>query len=274
MSITGKSHDEGTSHWISISDMMTGLMVIFMFIAIAFMVDVIEDNKQQDIILEELKESKKQQDILVEELQKIKKEQDIIFDEFKAVQENLYQELLGQFKSDFQNWNMTLDRDLSIRFTNVDVLFGQGDYHITPRFAAILDEFLPRYFEVLRKRKYRDNIMEIRIEGHSNDDQMVKPGYDTHPYIGNVQLSQERARSVMKHFMLGPYFKRLSNSEQEQLEYWLTANGLSYGQMLNTNGKLVKEFGGVPDKEKSRRVEFRIVTAMEKVIEAMSELAE
>ena len=249
-------------------------MVIFMFVAIAFMNDVIEDNKQQDILLAELKEAKENQDILVEELQQIKKEQDIIFEEFKAVQENLYQELLGQFKSDFKNWNMTLDRDLSIRFTNVDVLFGQGDYNITPRFAAILNDFLPRYFDVLRKEKYRDKLMEIRIEGHSNDDQMIKPGYDRHPYIGNVQLSQERARSVMKHFMQSAYFKGMRPSEQAQLEFWLTANGLSYGQMLNTNGQLVKEFGGAPDKEKSRRVEFRIVTAMENVIEAMTELAE
>jgi len=246
MSVTGKSNDEGTSHWISISDMMTGLMVIFMFIAIAFMVDVIEDKKQQDII----------------------------FEEFKAVQENLYQDLQGEFEQDFENWNMTLDRDLSIRFTNVDVLFRKGDYQITPRFASILNQFLPRYFDVLRKDKYRENIMEIRIEGHSDNDPIYKTGYDSHPYIGNVQLSQERARSVMKHFMVSSYFKKMSKSERSQLEYWLTANGLSYGQMLNTNGKLVKESGGRPDQKKSRRVEFRIVTAMEKVIEAMSELSE
>ena len=246
MSVTGKSTDEGTSHWISISDMMTGLMVIFMFIAIAFMVDVIEDKRQQDLI----------------------------FEEFKAVQDNLYQDLQGEFQQDFENWNMTLDRDLSIRFTNVDVLFDKGDYQITPRFSSILNQFLPRYFGVLRKDKYRENIMEIRIEGHSDNDPIRKRGYDTHPYIGNVQLSQERARSVMKHFMLGRYFTGLDKPEQEQLEYWLTANGLSYGQMLNTEGRLVKDFGGNPDQKKSRRVEFRIVTAMEKVIEAMTELAE
>ena len=246
MSVTGKSTDEGSSHWISISDMMTGLMVIFMFIAIAFMVDVIEDKKQQDII----------------------------FEEFKAVQDNLYQDLQGEFQQDFQKWNMTLDRDLSIRFTNVDVLFGKGDYKITPRFEGILDEFLPRYFGVLRKKKYRESIMEIRIEGHSDNDPIRMKGYDKHPYIGNVQLSQERARSVMKHFMVSRYFTTLDESEKEQLEYWLTANGLSYGQMLNTNGDLVKDAGGNPDQKKSRRVEFRIVTAMEKVIEAMTELAD
>lgn len=245
MSVTGKNTDEGTSHWISISDMMTGLMVIFMFIAIAFMVDVIEDKRQQDLI----------------------------FEEFKAVQENLYQDLQGEFQQDFKNWNMTLDRDLSIRFTNVDVLFEKGDYQITSRFKGILNEFLPRYFDVLRKKKYRENIMEIRIEGHSDNDPINMRGYDNHPYIGNVQLSQERARSVMKHFMVSSYFTTLDQSEKEQLEYWLTANGLSYGQMLNTDGRLVKAFGGNPDQQKSRRVEFRIVTAMEKVIAAMSELA-
>ena len=240
MSITGKGSEDSGNHWISISDMMTGLMVIFMFIAIAFMIDVLND----------------------------KKEQNIIFEEFKQVQENLFDELEKEFEEEFQNWDMELDRDLSIRFTNVDVLFDEGDYTIQKQFGKILDEFLPRYFEVLRQEKYRENIMEIRIEGHSDNTPInPKRGYDKHPYIGNVQLSQERARSVMKHFMVSPYFTRLDRDEKRQLEYWLTANGLSYGRMLNLKGKLQKEHGGQADPDQSRRVEFRIVTASEKVVQ-------
>ena len=43
------SHKEDNSHFISLSDMMTGLMVIFLFISVAYMIKVKE---QSDEILE------------------------------------------------------------------------------------------------------------------------------------------------------------------------------------------------------------------------------
>ncbi len=91
---TGKPNSND-SNWISFSDIMTGLMVIFMFIAISYIVEV----------------QKKQQ------------ERDIIFEEFKATKEQLYAELEKEFKDDFKDWEVELDKDLSIKFTNPDVLF-------------------------------------------------------------------------------------------------------------------------------------------------------
>ena len=36
---------EAEEHWVSISDVMTGLMVIFLFIAISYMVDANKRNR-------------------------------------------------------------------------------------------------------------------------------------------------------------------------------------------------------------------------------------
>ena len=119
----GKSNSD--SNWISFSDIMTGLMVIFMFIAISYIVEV----------------QKKQQ------------ERDIIFEEFKATKEQLYAELEKEFKDDFEDWEVELDKDLSIKFTNPDVLFQSGKSDIRPKFANILNEFLPRYFDILLQHK-------------------------------------------------------------------------------------------------------------------------
>jgi|SRR5690554_6180002 len=135
----GKSNST-ENNWISFSDIMTGLMVIFMFIAISYMIEV----------------QKKQQ------------ERDIIFEEFKATKEQLYAELEKEFKDDFKDWEVGLDKDLSIKFTNPDVLFRSGRSDIRPNFANILNEFLPRYFEILLQKKYKEKIAEIRIEGHTD----------------------------------------------------------------------------------------------------------
>ncbi|MCB0539786.1 MAG: OmpA family protein [Bacteroidetes bacterium] len=232
----GKSNSN-ESNWISFSDIMTGLMVIFMFIAISYIVEV----------------QKKQQ------------ERDIIFEEFKATKEQLYAELEKEFKDDFKDWEVELDKDLSIKFTNPDVLFQSGKSDIRPNFANILNEFLPRYFEILLQKKYTDKIAEIRIEGHT--DAVPAPQYDSDPYIGNVKLSQLRSAEVLKYFRGMSYYEQLSDSTEQQLQFWLTANGLSYGRTLDSNKELTALSGNPIDNEFSRRVEFRIITTSENLVE-------
>ena len=225
------------SNWISFSDIMTGLMVIFMFIAISYIVEV----------------QKKQQ------------ERDIIFEEFKATKEQLFAELEKEFKDDFIDWQVLLDKDLSIKFTNPDVLFQSGRSEIRPNFAQILDEFLPRYFKILLQSKYTDKIAEIRIEGHT--DTVPAPQYDPDPYIGNVKLSQLRSAEVLKYFRKMDYYSRLSDSTEQKLQFWLTANGLSFGRTLDSEKTLTTISGKSVNNEFSRRVEFRIITTSENLIE-------
>lgn len=225
------------SNWISFSDIMTGLMVIFMFIAISY----------------------------ITEIQKKQQERDIVFEEFKATKEQLYAELEKEFKDDFKDWEVELDKDLSIKFTNPDVLFQSGKSDIRPNFAQILNEFLPRYFNILLQKKYTDKIAEIRIEGHT--DAVPAPQYDSDPYIGNVKLSQLRSAEVLKYFRDMPYYEELSDSTEQKLQFWLTANGLSYGRTLDSNKQLTAISGNSINNEFSRRVEFRIITTSENLIE-------
>jgi len=233
-----KGNNKGNeNNWISFSDIMTGLMVIFMFIAISYIVEV----------------------------QKKQKERDIIFEEFKATKEQLYSELENEFKDDFKKWQVELDKDLSIKFTNPDVLFESGQTTIRPYFAKILDDFLPRYFNVLLQEKYKDKIAEIRIEGHT--DTVAAPKYDKDPYIGNVILSQLRSAQVLKYFRNMEYYKNLTKKDELRLQFWLTANGLSYGRTLDNEKQLTAISGKSVNNNLSRRVEFRIVTTSENLVE-------
>ena len=222
--------------WIPYADLMTVLMVIFLFISLAYMGLV----------------------------QYQKKEQDKIFEEYKQTKENLYSELKETFKNDFQKWNLELDKDLSIKFTNPQVLFDEGKYDVTPTFQNILKEFLPKYLNVVMQDKYKEKIAEIRIEGHTN----TKPINKTNdPYIDNMELSQNRARNVLSFLRQQDCFIQLETNNKDRLQYWLTANGLSYGRTIDANSNLTFNSKTVIDPNKSRRVEFRIVTTSELLVQ-------
>jgi outer membrane protein OmpA-like peptidoglycan-associated protein len=229
--------DSSDNNWISFSDIMTVLMIIFLFISISYMMQVKKEKAQRDKI----------------------------FEEFKATKEELYNELNTVFKDDFQKWEVQLGKDLSIKFTNPDVLFQSGQTNIRPYFASILTEFLPKYFDIILQKKYQDKISEIRIEGHT--DNMPAPSYDQDPYIANTLLSQKRSAKVIKFFRKMDYFQALPHEKSILIEFLLTANGLSYGRTIDVNGELTIISNKPIDKEKSRRVEFRIITKSDQLIE-------
>lgn len=228
------------SFWIPYADLMTVLMVIFLFISLAYMGLV----------------------------QFQKKEQDKIFEEYKLTKENLLKELQQTFEQDKKRWNLELDDDLSIKFTNPQVLFDEGKSDVTPTFQTILKEFLPKYLSVVMQDKYKDKIAEIRIEGHTN----TKPINRTNdPYIDNMELSQNRPRNVLGFLRQQNCFLQLETTKKDRLQYWLTANGLSYGRTIDTNSNLTFNSNTAIDPNKSRRVEFRIVTTSEVLVDKVIE---
>src|SRR5690606_34641135 len=109
-----------------------------------------------------------------------------------------------------------------------------------------------------------DKISEIRIEGHTDDMPIHKTD---DPYIDNIQLSQDRSRNVLAFLRSLPCYKTLSPKSENILRFWLTANGLSYGRTLDNNKALTFYSKKPINREKSRRVEFRIVTTSEVLIE-------
>lgn len=226
------------SHWIPLADLMTVLMVMFLFISIAYMAEIENEQKRKDKIISDYEETKVE----------------------------IYNELQRTFKKDFNRWKLELDSDLSIKFTNPQVLFKSGSADITIYFSNILSEFLPKYLNVLKK--YKENITEIRIEGHTDTEPINKLSED--PYIDNMFLSQNRARNVLAFLRKLEYFKSLNIEERRMFQYLITANGLSYGRALDRKNKIAFLNNTTIDNNKSRRVEFRIVTASEKVVKEFS----
>lgn len=219
--------------WMSVSDLMTGLMVIFLFIAVAYMIQV--------------------------------KENQNVLTDYVETKTKLHDKLVSEFKDDSKKWEMSIGKDLSMKFNNPTVLFAQGSATLTPGFKEILNQFIPKYLDILLKDSLRSHIQEIRIEGHT--DNVPYPQYHPQPFIANAILSQQRALAVLMY--ITPFFEKYPVDERRLLEYWFTANGLSYGKALNKEGDyaLVSPKDKVIDKEKSRRVEFRIITTGDEVLE-------
>lgn len=218
------------SYWIPLSDLMTVLMVTFLFIAVVYMAKVQIATKD----ITELKESKQE---LLDELNK-------------------------EFKEDFKStkWNAVLDsNNLSIRFVNEDVMFGQDEDILKDEFKAILADFFPRYLKIILKDTYKDKIEEVRIEGHTSQE-------GTYEY--NLDLSQRRTQKVMGFLRSLPHYKNLQSEDKRKMSYWLTANGLSFGRAIDKNGDLTYNSKLTADPQKCRRVEFRIVTTSRQVIDS------
>ena len=239
-----RQRQETEEHWVSISDVMAGLMVIFLFIAISYMVNA---NQKTERIIEQTKR-----------ITELKVKVANLLDTYRNLQRALSEELRGEFESDLVNWTGYLNMEtLSIRFKKP---FAQGDATVSSSFKDVLYDFFPRYIAILTE--YKDDIAEIRIEGHTSSEWFDRVGLDM-AYYNNMKLSQDRSRNVLQHVLEIRHPEIIEN--KEWIKKHLTANGLS-------SSKLIPNPDGSQNKEESRRVEFRVVTKSEKLIDEIKEL--
>lgn len=214
---------DDSSHFISLSDIMTALMLVFMFISVA----MIMQNQQDQKNVQHAKEITKN---------------------YEEGKKTLCRELNEDFKNDLANWNAEIKCDkLSIYFDDANVNFSTGSAELQPEFKAHLAEFFPRYVNLIMQNK--DNIQEVRIEGYT--DSTGKYGQTKRErYFYNMKLSQDRARNVLEYCLTLPNF---NDREFDELKELITANGLSFSHIRTDSNKN-------ENRDASRRVEFRILT--------------
>ena len=217
-----ESHEENAFS-LSTGDLMAGLLFIFILLLMGALLQVQEKAEQDEEIVKK-------------------------YDQIKT---HLYIDLQEEFKEDLAVWRATIDSTLCIRFQEPSMLFDEGKDVLKPKFKEILDDFFPRYIQVLSKPKYKDNIEEIRIEGHTNSNG---------GYYSNMELSQDRTRAVLQYC-----FSLMTDKDISWLKGLVTANGLSSSHLIYTQA-------GEENKDLSRRVEFRVRTNAEKQLEEITEM--
>lgn len=211
--------------------MMTGLMMVFLFIAVLFMSEV---QKEQKAIKE-------------------------IAESYQNIQQQLYKDLNQEFKEYLESWDAEILQDNTIRFKSPEVLFDTNSSELKALFITVLDDFFPRYLDILTNKKYKKQIKEIRVEGHTSS--VWKNATREQSYINNMSLSQNRAKSVLA------YSYNITNSANNKifLENVFRANGMSFSNLIKENGE--------ENIQASQRVEFRVITkAEEKIYEIINKL--
>jgi len=225
------------SEWMSISDMMSGLMLIFMFIAISFMIQVQDDKEKIENIAKTYYKDK----------------------------EELNRDLNNEFKNDLKKWEAEITKDNIIIFNSPTVLFNTGKSSIKKDFKSILNNFFPRYIKILSSKKYKNEIDEIRIEGHTSN-VWSKGLNESITYLKNMKLSQNRANNVLAYCY--SLKNNLIHKNIKWLEKHFRANGMAFSKLkyLDKNHLLV-------DLIKSKRVEFRVQMKTEEKIYKILEVS-
>ena len=216
----------------SISDLMSGLMIIFLFIAVSFMSRVVDENIQ----------IKKQQETV-----------ENIVTTYEETKVSIYDDLYSEFKDDMKSWNMEIDKDGTIRFKEPDIFFEKGKSDLKPEFEEMLDSFFPRYINLIYEN-HKDKVEAIRIEGHTSSE-WEENATKKESYFKNMELSQDRTRNVLEYIM---NIKSILKYEDWLIDK-ITANGMSYS-------KRVMNDDNTENKEASRRVEFKVITNSEETI--------
>ncbi|WP_288320068.1 OmpA family protein [uncultured Haemophilus sp.] len=298
-----RKKDNSSQHWLTISDLMSGLMIIFIFIAISFMRSTYlekEKVKKIEIQYEELILKDKSLDEAIRELNEIKEKNDILqlekdklteklaqLDNFNAVldeKEKISQELtqIRGIAEAYQNnqlaiyealkkafpddelsedkLNAEIDKEtLTFIFKSSDSLFDNASANLKEKYKQALTVFFPKYIQAVLP--YKDSISEIRIEGHTSSEWNVFPKEiknkdidvkDLYGYFGNMNLSQDRTNSVLN-YVLNDLRTEIPNEYRKWLRDHTAAVGLS-------SSKPILDENGNEDKNKSRRVTFRIIT--------------
>ena len=304
MTNTGKRRktDEETTYWLSYSDMMAGLLLVFVLIISFTMLHakMQYDEKQTELIgkeqelevqtaeLEEERgivsqqkttldeqekklnaqeqalaeqgekiaiqeETLKEQHELLDKLEAIMSEQQQKLDDIIGVRADLVEDLSNEFNN--SDLKVSVDETTGAITFDASILFDYNKSVLKPSGKEFLADFLPRYADVLLSQKYKDNISEILIEGHTDTEGN---------YMSNLELSQKRALAVAE-YCLSDNSKILSDKQLEEMRSLISATGRSYSNPIyDENGKI--------DMAASRRVEFLFRLTDEEMVREMIEI--
>lgn len=179
------------------SDLMAGLMMVFLFISVSMMrYALVERDRIKEIAVA-----------------------------YQETQLAIYDALQDEFVEDLPRWGAQIDRDtLTITFQSPEIFFTRGSSELRESYKNILADFFPRY--LLRLEPFSIGISEIRIEGHTSS-RWNRSTTPDESYFRNMDLSQKRTRSVLSYIYGLP--------EVERYQIWIknkvAAVGLSSSKL-------------------------------------------
>lgn len=236
-------HEE-TSYWSSYSDMMAALLLVFVLIISATMIQAKRQLEEQQGILEEQAEE------LAEQIETNEKQAEEL-ERLTGLRVSLIEGLNNEFAG--TDLSVQVDPKTGAITFDSSILFDVDKHKIKDDGKKFLQKFIPKYLKVLLSDEFKDHVAEIIIEGHTDPNGT---------YFHNLELSQDRALEVAK-FCLDEKNKVVKKEEIKKLQKIITCNGRSFSDPIyKGNGKDVNY-------EASRRVEFKFRLKDEEMIDQM-----
>ncbi|WP_457743432.1 hypothetical protein [Sulfurimonas sp.] len=154
----------------------------------------------------------------------------------------LYTNLCNTFKSEIKNNKITITKDLTINFIDDSLHFKVGKYKLNAAQKRFLTLFDKKLLTILSL--YKNSIETLEINGYTSSEWKKNNFQDR--YLKNANLSMKRSFETLKYL-----FTHQNKSTQKWLTTILQGTGLSYKDRIVFKDK--------EDKEKSRRVTFKII---------------
>jgi len=224
--VTSRSKTESEKpFWISFSDLMTALMVLFLVIMSVSLLSVAQTL---------LKQQRQYRDELIEIRDRNMEQRRLREARARDIDTLLAQ--LAASATNFRGVQVSRDK-LTIDFGEA-VRFASGDYHFTREGEHTVRGFVREVLRVARTDLGRRWVRRVVVEGFTDVDGS---------YLFNLDLSLKRAQNVVCSLLreVPDMETRLSTDEQQQVRALFLVGGFSYN-----SAKI--------SKDESRRVELRL----------------
>ena len=276
-----KNEDGGFNVWRSYSDMMAGVLLLFVLIMcvtlfqaqksynesikerdekIALQEEYTAEILAQQSALDEKEgllqnqdEQLKSQDQQLAEQKQLLADQQQKIDNIIGVKAEVVESLKKEFSKN--NVNVDIDSKTGALTLDANVMFAYDEAELTEEGKSALKNILPIYCKVLLEKEHKPYLAEIIIDGYTDTDG---------DYAYNLELSQQRSLAVAQ-YLLDIQGEFLSNEEALDLQDYLTVNGHSMSNpVLDSDGNV--------DKDASRRVEVKFRLKDDEMIDELNKI--
>lgn len=189
--------EEENVFWVTMSDMLLGLMMVFMTLFVLAMTGFTQNKIQQ-----------------------------------QAAQSEVAQKLKENMEA--QNIDVQIDKITGqVKISDLE-LFELNSYKLSPKGEKYLDKFMPIYVNtIFGSPKMSGKITNVVVQGHTDSQTYAGVSSKEEQFSKNMELSLKRANSVAEYMFKTGYNK----SYTDNLTKKLVVEGKSYTEPVITDGK-------------------------------------
>lgn len=193
------SEDDSNVFWVTMSDLLLGLVVVFMVLFV-FAITGFTQNK--------INEQETQYQVTEKIVNELKKNNiDVEADKFSG----------------------------RIKISDLE-LFELNSWELSSKGKLYMAKFVPVYLNtIMGDKKISDNISQIIIEGHTDSQTFAGAKSEEEKYYRNMELSLRRASSVAKYIVYSDF--KGKNKYEKQLFKLLSVEGKGPSEPVIVNGK-------------------------------------